>query len=859
MGSSIHSAFARAIALLALFLCFAFAAGAAHAQGQGLAAVGPNGAHGFPLFFQDRQGLALEPCLVQPTATTPVPDPCFLTGTLPLGDASPIVFPTNFPDEFFWMRATADMGGVGGNAANRAVLVLALEGAFAGAVADGQQIVFARFRLRVDGLAAGQTYKVIYPYGEQTFQAVAAPNNQRMINVTDDQGCLAVPCGTFDGVLTSTNVGPFLQWDPAVGPAAPAGFIGDPAVPHAITGSTFPDHNKFRLEGPNVGGPGVNFIETPLFTLIGKKFTGVVPPPLTVNRASYVRPAADSAQINVFVQSSGAATVVASGAGIPDTTLTRDAATGRFFAPIVPTSPTSLPSFIRFTATAPGAPQTVLDKALVDEVAVSNATFDENVNTLTVQAASSDRLAPAPVLEARDSIGPLGVLVNGALTHAMPVPAAQVIVSSSAGGVAVLPVTLVKRTPVATSTVLAASPNPALRPQAVTLTATVAAASGTDTPTGSVTFRNGTATLGTATLNASGVATLTVAANTLTAATHALTAEYAGVASFFLASTSNQVNLTVQLAPTTTVLTASAASIVVNQSVTLTATVSANGVGTPGGTVQFRDGGANLGAAVTVNASGVATLVVPANTFTASAAGVTHALSAVYSGNASYLGSTSATLNLLVTTPAVTATTTTLAASANPIASDQPVTLTATVAPNPGAGGTVTFRDTSTNTNLGTATLNASGVASFTVAANTLTGSTAGTVHALTAAFAGTASFGASTSAALNLTVNAPAAPTLVATTTSVTTSPNPSSGFQTVTFTATVRATSGTAIPGGSVTVRIGTTVVGTANVNAQGVVQFTRNSFQIAAGTHQVTATYAGNSTFAASTSPVHNHVDN
>ena len=111
-------------------------------------------------------------------------------------------------------------------------------------------------------------------------------------------------------VLHSTNVGPFLQWDPAVLPAAPVGYIGDPAVLHPIIGSTFPDNNKFRLEGPNIGGPGVNAIENNLFVIIGKKFTGVVPPPLTVNRASYVRPSAASAQVNVFAQSSGAATLV---------------------------------------------------------------------------------------------------------------------------------------------------------------------------------------------------------------------------------------------------------------------------------------------------------------------------------------------------------------------------------------------------------------------------------------------------------------------------------------------------------------------------------------------------------------------
>src|SRR5439155_11536319 len=61
------------------------------------------------------------------------------------------------------------------------------------------------------------------------------------------------PACDFTLALPNTNVGPFLQWDPAAS-VPPAGYIGQPAIPHAIVGSAT---NVFRLSGPNVGGPGV--------------------------------------------------------------------------------------------------------------------------------------------------------------------------------------------------------------------------------------------------------------------------------------------------------------------------------------------------------------------------------------------------------------------------------------------------------------------------------------------------------------------------------------------------------------------------------------------------------------------------
>jgi autotransporter-associated beta strand protein len=81
-----------------------------------------------------------------------------------------------------------------------------------------------------------------------------------------------------------------------------------------------------------------------------------------------------------------------------------------------------------------------------------------------------------------------------------------------------------------TTTTLTSSPNPSLAGQQVTFTATVSPNGGSPTPTGTVTFFDGTTPLGTATLNGSGVATFGTTA--LIAGPHSITAVYAGDANF---------------------------------------------------------------------------------------------------------------------------------------------------------------------------------------------------------------------------------------------------------------------------------------------------------------------------------------
>lgn len=643
----------RLLLFVTVLLSFLLCIDLGYAQGTGLSTVGAiNPAYGYPQHYQDRTGIALEPCLVTPSdPTNSVVDPCALAGSLTAGDASEIVFPTNFPDELFYNLTSSVISGIGGVARNRAVLTMGLEGAFAtGAVAEGQQIVFARFRLRVEGVTPGETYVLTYPYGVKSFQADPAG----VINFTDDQGCLAAGCA-FDSVLTSTNIGPFLQWDPAES-SPPTGYVGDPNITHTVVGSPF-NSNIFRLQGPNVGGAGIDIIETDQFAVMGKVYNGTVASALTVDRTSYSRPSPSTAKISIFARSSGDATLIATGAGIPTTTMTKDPISGRFFASIIPTDATILPAFIRISATAPNSTAVIRESALVDEVTVASASFDEASGVLNIQATSSD-VSLKPTLSASTSLPmlPLGALdATGSLVVNTTVPSSSITVTSSRGGSGTLPVILVPQ-PITTTTTLSASSASIISNQSVVLTAIVAAS--TPIPSGSVTFKDGTTTLGVATLSPTGSATFTVPANTLTPGTHAFTAGFAG-AGTFAGSASAPVSVVVVAPPvivaTTTGLTSSlnparSTGNAAGRRVVFTATVRASsGTALPTGTVTFKDGTVTKGTA-TVNSSGVATFTMTGatnNTGTNLAVG-THPITASYAGSSTFAGSTSATINQVI-------------------------------------------------------------------------------------------------------------------------------------------------------------------------------------------------------------------
>jgi uncharacterized repeat protein (TIGR03803 family) len=196
---------------------------------------------------------------------------------------------------------------------------------------------------------------------------------------------------------------------------------------------------------------------------------------------------------------------------------------------------------------------------------------------------------------------------------------------------------------VATTTALTAAPNPVSVGQSIALTATVTAASGT--PSGKVTFSARGTTLGSASLNGSGVATFNASAVGFPPGSYAVIATYAGAGNFS-GSASSPVSVTLNKAATTTSLTADPTSVTPPGDVTLTATVArstSGAVGTPAGTVTF-SAGSTIIATVAVNGSGVAS-------YTAGTDGLpagSYPVKAKYNGDANDVASTSAAVTVTV-------------------------------------------------------------------------------------------------------------------------------------------------------------------------------------------------------------------
>jgi hypothetical protein len=370
------------------------------------------------------------------------------------------------------------------------------------------------------------------------------------------------------------------------------------------------------------------------------------------------------------------------------------------------------------------------------------------------------------------------------------------------------------------ATTLNSSLNPSALGQAVTFTATVKPATGSGTPTGTVTFNDGATVLGPGTLSG-GTATFTTSG--LGAGVHSITAVYGGDA-IFAGSTSPVLMQTVNKAASSTSVVSSNSASNRGAAVTFTATVTSSATGTPTGTVTFQDAATALG---------TGTLSGGTATFTTSGLGTgTHSITAIYGGDANFTGSSSV---VLTQTIGKAATSTAVASSNNPSIIGTAVTLTASVT-SPVTGtltGTVTFQDGASA--LGTGTLSG-GTATFTTS-----GLTAGT-HSITAVYSGDANFAGSTSPALMQTVNK------MGDSTSVASSNNPSIFGSALTFTATVTS-SAMSIPTGTVTFQDGAATLGTGMLSGGNA---TLATSALVGGVHSITAIYGGDANFANSTSP-------
>ena len=178
------------------------------------------------------------------------------------------------------------------------------------------------------------------------------------------------------------------------------------------------------------------------------------------------------------------------------------------------------------------------------------------------------------------------------------------------------------------STYLTSSANSSVSGQSVTLTATVGGGSGT--PSGIVTFLDGTTTLGTATLDANGNAAFTTAE--LGLGSNDIVAVYSGDSTY--ASNAATLTQSVVQASSTSSLSSSATSSPLGQPVTFTVVVGSVGsyTGSPTGTVSFYDGTTLLGTATLTVVNGQVEA-----SFTTAAMGLgAHSIVAIYSGDSTF-------------------------------------------------------------------------------------------------------------------------------------------------------------------------------------------------------------------------------
>ena len=201
-----------------------------------------------------------------------------------------------------------------------------------------------------------------------------------------------------------------------------------------------------------------------------------------------------------------------------------------------------------------------------------------------------------------------------------------------------------------TTATLTSTLTPSVFGQSVTITSTVAEkAPAISTPTGSVSFYDGSTLLGSGTL-ANGIATFSI--SSLAVGSHSLTADYGGDAldnpstSAIYSQAVNQdaVNVSINTGPSPAAY---------GTAISLTAMVASAspGAGTPTGSVSFYDTIGNSAPALL----GTTRISAGGATFTSSVLDVgSHSISATYSGDSNFSGGTSSAANQVITGTAPT-------------------------------------------------------------------------------------------------------------------------------------------------------------------------------------------------------------
>jgi hypothetical protein len=365
-----------------------------------LQAVGPTSAeYGFPTWYQDSTGTRLELCLE-------VQNPLcgFLPGDVP-DPSQDISFPGNFPDELFYTLASAQLTLPGGG---KATLTSGLEAAFLNGVQAGDQQTFTRIRIVVVGGPPNTTLLFKHPFGELTIDIDATGKGRLVRDIAPSVGNFAL--------ALKGDVGPFLKWDNTA-PAAPAGYMGDPAQLHTITGGVRGTFEAYDTKGAT---PGTAIATTNQFNVQGKiaTNTGVSADAAVVNGTF----------IDVFASTAGSALEVVGQAGFPTTIMSHDPGSNRFYArvPFTGAAPTSVD--VRNNGDNPPSKATVT----LQGISVTKAAYDGTNLSVTATASApatyplkvegvGDIPSPAVVTFPISAPPPTITVSSGALKTTVPV------------------------------------------------------------------------------------------------------------------------------------------------------------------------------------------------------------------------------------------------------------------------------------------------------------------------------------------------------------------------------------------------------------------------------------------------------
>jgi hypothetical protein len=293
-----------------------------------------------------------------------------------------------------------------------------------------------------------------------------------------------------------------------------------------------------------------------------------------------------------------------------------------------------------------------IKKATVTTIAssVNPSTVGRNI-TFTAKVSASAGATPAGMVTFKDGSTVLGTaaLSGGQVAFATNAlhAGAHAITAVYTGSNAALGSTSAPLTETvnkaATTTTLVSSLNPSTYWKSVTFTATINSAFG-GLAGGTVTFKDGANTLGTANINSNKA---TFSTQALLAGSHSITAVYSGGPSRI--GSMSALTETVNKASTTTSLVSSLNPSTSGKPVMFTATIVSAFGGQVGGSVTFKDGTTPLGTVAVNPAINKAALT------TATLVAGKHSITAVYSGGHNRIGSTSAVLTQTVNKAAAAA------------------------------------------------------------------------------------------------------------------------------------------------------------------------------------------------------------